>query len=184
MSQRVSALFANREDAERAVAALLDHGVDREEISMVARGPFRVEGEEPAAETALTATSPADAAAGAAMGAATGAALGLLGMTLLILPGIATVAAAGPIAAALAAGAGAAAGAIAGGVYGSLRDLGMDEVPARAYETSILGGSTLVSVRTTEMLTEEIQAIFAKYNTSDITTGLLPDPNPDNPAIL
>jgi hypothetical protein len=37
MSERVSALFAVPEDAERAAAALLDHGGDREEISTAPR---------------------------------------------------------------------------------------------------------------------------------------------------
>jgi hypothetical protein len=186
MSERVSALFAVREDAERAVAALVDHGVDREEISIVARGPIKVEGEEPAADTTMTLTSPGDAAVGALAGAGVGATLGLIGMMLLVIPGVGPIAAAGPITAALAAGTGvsAAAGAVAGGVYGALRDLGVDDAPARVYETSILTGSTLVSVRSDALATLEIEEILAKYGASQMTTGILPDPDPNNPDIL
>lgn len=186
MSERVSALFAVPEDAERAAAALLDHGGDREEISIVARGPIRVESDDPVDSTSVTVTSPADVATGAAVGAGAGAALGLLGMMLFVIPGVGPIAAAGSIAAALAAGAGAsaAAGAVAGGVYGALRDLGVSEGPARVYETNILAGSTLVSVRTDALLTSEIQEVFEKYHASEITTGLLPDADPNNPRIL
>jgi hypothetical protein len=186
MSERISGLFAVREDAEQAVGALMDRRVDREEISLVTRGGDHIEGDEPAADTTMTATTPADARAGAGVGAGVGAALGLLGMVLLIVPGIGPVAAAGPIAAALAAGtaAGAAAGAIAGGVYGSLRDLGVDEGSARVYESGILAGSTLVSVRSEAMTTAEIEAILTKYGASEITVGLLPDPDPENVGIL
>jgi hypothetical protein len=186
MSERVSALFAVPEDAERAAAALIDHGVDREAISMVARGPIRVESDEPAEATSVTVTSPADVATGAAVGAGVGAALGLVGTMLFIIPGVGPIMAAGAIAAALAAGAGvsAAAGAVAGGVYGALRDLGVSEGPARVYETSILTGSTLVSVRTEALLTADIQEIFEKYGAAELTTGLLPDADPNNPRIL
>jgi hypothetical protein len=60
MSERVTALFPTRDDAERAAAALMDHGVTREEISLLARGPIRGEVPDPADPKALTYTSDAD----------------------------------------------------------------------------------------------------------------------------
>jgi hypothetical protein len=191
MSQRVSALFASRDDAERAAAALMDHGVDREEIAMVARGPAKPGtreaggGEDPADPGSVTVTSPGDMAAGAAMGAGVGAIVGLLGTMALVLPGIGPLVAAGPLAAALAAGTGlsAAAGAVVGGVYGALVDLGIEETAARRYEAGVVGGLTLLSVRTNALTTGEIEELFAKYNATDITVGLLPDPDPSTPGI-
>jgi hypothetical protein len=185
MSQRVSALFASRDDAERAAAALMDHGVDREEIAMVARGPVKEVGEDPSDPGSVTVTSPGDVAAGAAMGAGVGAVVGLLGTMALVLPGIGPLVAAGPLAAALAAGTGlsAAAGAVVGGVYGALVDLGIEETAAQRYEAGIVGGRTLLSVRTDALTTSEIEELFAKYNATDITVGLLPDPDPHTPGI-
>lgn len=186
MSQRVSALFLAHDEAERAAAALMDNGVDREEIALVARGPIKVEGEEPSASGAVTVTSPGDVAAGALAGAGVGAAVGLLGTLALVLPGLGPLIAAGPIAAALAAGTGAtaAAGAVAGGVYGALRDMGVEDDSARHLETGVLGGRTLLSVRTDALTTGEIEAIFQKYAATDIVAGVLPDPDPNNPNIV
>jgi hypothetical protein len=186
MSQRVSALFLAHEDARRAAAALIDHGVDREEIAMVARGPVKEVGEEPDAPDAVTVTSPGDAAAGAVAGAGIGAAVGLLGTMALVLPGVGPLIAAGPIAAALLAGTGAtaAAGAVAGGVYGALRDLGMEDAAARRFESGILGGRTLLSVRTDVLATEEIADLFRKYGAAAVAVGVLPDPDPTNPDIV
>ena len=60
----------------------------------------------------------------------------------------------------------------------------MPEEPARVYESNILAGATLVSVRTAALTTAEIRELFLKYNASEITTGILPDPDPNNPHIL
>src|SRR5437764_1107095 len=101
MSERVTALFPTRDDAERAAAALMDHGVSREEISLLARGPIRGEVPEPAASDVLTYTSDADVKAGAAAGAGVGGALGLLTTAaVLTIPGVGPVLAGGALAAA------------------------------------------------------------------------------------
>lgn len=105
MSQRVTALFPTRDDAERAASALMDHGVTREEISLLARGPIRGVVPDPADPKALTYTSDADVAAGAAAGAGVGGVLGLLATAaMLVVPGLGPVVAAGTLAAALATG--------------------------------------------------------------------------------
>lgn len=187
MSQRVSALFPTRDDAERAAAALIDHGVSREEISLLARGPIRGEVPEPASPAEITYTSDADVKAGAAAGAGIGGVIGLLATaTALAMPGLGPVYAAGTIAAALATGSamGGVAGALVGGVYGALRDLGMGESDAQRFERGIQAGATLVSVRTLAMSTADIQAEFVKYNASDIVVGVLPDPDPASTQIV
>lgn len=187
MSERVSALFPTRDDAERAAAALMDRGVSRDEISLLSRGPIRGEVPDPAAPSALTYTSDADVKAGAAAGAGVGGLLGLLATAaVLTVPGLGPVFAAGTMAAALATGTamGGVAGAIAGGVYGALRDLGMGESDAQRFERGVQAGETLVSVHTMALPTAEIQADFAKYNASDIVVGVLPDPDPRNTRIV
>jgi hypothetical protein len=187
MAERLTALFPTRDDAQRAAAALMDHGVDREEISILARGPIRGEVPEPADPKALTYTSDADVRAGAAAGAGVGGVLGLLATAAaLTVPGVGPIFAAGTIAAALATGTamGGVAGAIAGGVYGALRDLGMGESDAQRFERGVHAGSTLVSVHTMAMTTAEVEAEFAKYNATDIVTGVLPDPNPRSTRIV
>jgi hypothetical protein len=187
MSERVTALFPTRDDAERAAAALMDHGVTREEISLLARGPIRGEVPEPADPKALTYTSDADVKAGAAAGAGVGGLIGLAATAaLLVVPGLGPVFAAGTFAAALATGTamGGVAGAIAGGVYGALLDLGMDESDAQRFERGVKAGLTLVSVHTMALSSAEIQAEFAKYNASDIVVGLLPDPDPRSAQLV
>jgi hypothetical protein len=81
------------------------------------------------------------------------------------------------MAAALATGTaiGGVAGAVAGGVYGALRDLGMAESDAQRFERGVQAGLTLVSVHTMVMPTAAIQAVFTKYNASDIVACVLPD---------
>jgi hypothetical protein len=187
MSQRVTALFPTRDDAERAAAALLDHGVSREEISLLARGPIRGEVPEPSDPKAFTYTSDADVAAGAAAGAGVGGILGLLATSaMLIVPGLGPVVGAGALFAALATGTaiGGVAGGLAGGVYGALRDLGMGESEAQRFERGIQAGLTLVSVHTPALATAEIQAEFTKYNATDILVGVLPDPDPRSTTLV
>jgi hypothetical protein len=187
MAERVTALFPTRDDAERAAAALLDHGVDREEMSILARGPIRGEVPEPADPQAVTYTSDADVKAGAAAGAGVGSVLGLLATAVaLTVPGLGPVFAAGTLAAALATGTamGGVAGAIAGGVYGALRDLGMGESDAQRFERGVQAGATLVSVHTMAMRTADIREEFAKYNASDVVVGVLPDPDPTTTQLV
>jgi hypothetical protein len=187
MSERVTALFPTHEDAARAAAALMDHGVDRDEISILARGPIREPVPDPADPDAITYTSEADVKAGAAAGAGVGGVLGLLATAaVLAVPGIGAVYAAGTLAAALATGTamGGVAGAIAGGVYGALRDLGMGESDAQRFERGVHAGATLVSVHTMALTAAGIEAEFEKYNATDIVRGVLPDPDPTTTKIV
>src|SRR5262245_27223507 len=146
MAERVAAIFATREAAERAADALVGLGADQEHISMLSRGdegtvtttPAAYDRDEtdvmePAREVGdsgapMTTAEDDDVAAGAATGAAIGALAGLAaGALALMVPGFGLVLAAGPLAWALAGAAGtAAAGAVAGGIYGGLRDIGIE----------------------------------------------------------
>jgi hypothetical protein len=178
MAVTVTGLFASRDDAERAAAALMDHGVDREEISLVTRGEEaeraaerRDADERPTApHEGITTTTAGDAATGAAAGAGIGAALGLLaGAATLFVPGFGLITAAGPLAWALGGAVGtAAAGAVAGGVFGGLRDMGADDHAVRDYEEGLRQGSTFLSARSDEFSAAEMREILAKYNATSV----------------
>jgi len=177
MAQRVAAIFQSRDAAERAADALADLGADRGHISVIARGEDgqasataagHGEGNhmvEPAREVgdsgaALTTSEHGDTAKGAAIGAVAGLAAGLLALTV---PGIGLVLAAGPLAMAIAGGA------IAGGVYGSLRDIGIEEHHARAYESRIRGGHVLLTALVPDLDQQRVRDVLDNYDAEDIT---------------
>src|SRR3954468_2251919 len=96
--QRVAGVFRDRQDAQHAIQALRDAGIDPRRVSVIARDKERAR--DVAEDTG------AQAATGAATGAGIGAVLGgaagwLAGLGALAIPGIGPVVAAGPIAAAL-----------------------------------------------------------------------------------
>lgn len=174
MAVTVTGLFASRDDAERAAAALMDHGVDQEEISLVTRGEEPVLRDDGKPSTApqepITTTTAADAGAGAAAGVGVGAAVGLLaGAASLFVPGFGLVMAAGPLAWAIGGAVGtAAAGAAAGGVLGALRDMGADDQAVSDYEDAIRQGSTFLSARSDELSAADMRQILLKYNATSI----------------
>jgi uncharacterized protein YjbJ (UPF0337 family) len=189
MAERVAAVFHAREAAERAADALEDLGADRGHISMLARGDegsihstspavHRAHDDivEPAREVGdsgapLTTADDDDAAAGAATGAALGAVAGLAaGAIALMVPGFGLILAAGPLAWALGGAAGTvAAGAIAGGVYGGLRDIGIEDTPARGYEERIRGGDVLLTALIPSIAEDQILDVLAEYGAEDVS---------------
>jgi hypothetical protein len=93
----------------------------------------------------MASKAPEGAAAGATIGGVPGAvAAGLVSLGILVVPGVALVAA-GPVVAALA---GFGAGAAAGGVTGALIGLGVPEHKARFYNEAIETGGILLGVYT------------------------------------
>jgi hypothetical protein len=143
-------LFDTIRQAETAVRDLVDMGIPRENISVIAnnaRGEYTV-------DTGAGATTEG-AAAGAIGGTVVGGALGLLvGLGALAIPGIGPVLAVGPLAAAVGstaaaaggAAAGAGIGAAAGGLLGALVGAGVPEEEANYYTEGVRRGGTLVSV--------------------------------------
>jgi hypothetical protein len=136
----VVGLFDTYKDADRAVNALHDYGIEDRYISVVTRGEKEME------------HSGVSAGSGAATGAATGGLVGLLaGLSTLLVPGIGPVLATGTIASALAAtlgttAVGAGVGAAAGGILGALVDAGVSHADAEFYAEGIKRGGVLVSV--------------------------------------
>ncbi|CAA9500410.1 MAG: hypothetical protein AVDCRST_MAG44-727 [uncultured Sphingomonas sp.] len=146
MSDRIaSAVFDNREEAERALSELRSAGFREESVSIVGRS-----------ESGKVTDSSNDGdddgvnKSGAVKGALGGAAAGtLLGVAALAIPGVGPLAAAGAIAAGAvpeAAAIGAAVGATAGGVSGLLAKHGVSDEDSKYYESRINDGGIFVSV--------------------------------------
>jgi uncharacterized membrane protein len=153
----VVGLFDYYSNADKAVQALKDYGVDGNRISVVARDN-QTTSQDSAAVTGV--------AAGAATGAATGGLVGLLaGLSALIIPGIGPVIATGTLASALATtlgmtAIGAGVGAATGGLLGTLIDLGFPREDAEFYAEGVKRGGILVSVQTSPEEAEEISEIL------------------------
>jgi hypothetical protein len=174
MDKTIVALYDNVNDARDAVQELVDNGVPRDNISLVASNARGDVGE------VRTDTAPGEtsgAAEGAGVGAGIGAALGgvggiLVGLGALTIPGIGPVLAAGPLAAALGgvagAGAGAIAGGAAGGLIGALTDMGVNEDQAGYYAEGVRRGGTLLTIRTDEHMTSRAVDIMDRHHPVDI----------------
>jgi uncharacterized membrane protein len=182
MKTTVTALYDNATDAHATVRDLVDDGVRRDNISLVASdaaGEYvDYHGEDLPAD---------DTIGGAAAGAMLGGIGGLLvGLAALAIPGIGPIVAAGPIAAALT---GAGIGALTGGLLGALIDLGVDEDSAAYYAEGIRRGGTLVTVHVDEGIAERVADIMERHDPVDLErrvsywreqgwTGYDPDADP------
>jgi hypothetical protein len=174
MSRTVVALYDDFATANAAVRELVDNGITRDDISLLASD----ESGEYGRYVKTDATTDTSATAqGAGVGAGIGAVIGglgglLLGLGALTIPGIGPVLAAGPLAAALTglagAGAGAVAGGLTGGLIGALVDMGVPEDTAQYYAEGIRRGGTLVSVRTDDTMTDRAVDILNRHDPIDI----------------
>lgn len=181
MRQIIHASYMNPDDAARAVAALMDHGVRHDDISVYVKNrpanwdePASTSGTEviKTAETGLTTTTAQDAAAGGLKGAGVGLGVGILaGLASIAIPGAGLVIGGGALATAVAGAlATTAAGAVAGGVYGYLSDQGVNEEAVHRIHSNIEAGGALVSVNapSSSMNHEQIEAILAKYEPNEV----------------
>ena len=146
-SNTLSAVFDNRDDAQRAVADLRSAGVSEGAISIVGR-PDENSGD--SANDGDTGHGMGSIAASVAGGGVVGA---VLGVAALAIPGVGPLAAAGAIAASAiptAAGVGAAVGATTGAIARMLSDHDVDGADAEYFEEHITRGGTFVSVSSGE----------------------------------
>lgn len=161
----VVALFDNLSDAQRVVRELVDEGIDRDRISLIAGDPDRRYAGDLERGTAATREAD-DSTEGAATGAVIGGLGGaLIGIGALAIPGIGPVVAAGPLIAGLI---GAGVGAAVGGLVGALIDAGVPEDYADYYAEGVRRGSTLVAVEAEEAAADRIVRIFSRYNPVNI----------------
>jgi uncharacterized membrane protein len=163
----VVGLYDRIDDAYRAVDALVQAGVSRDQIGIVARD---VEGKYARYLKTDKSFENQDVSEGAAAGASAGAVVGglgglLAGLGALLIPGIGPVIAAGPLVGALA---GAGIGAAAGGVLGALIDLGIPEETAHVYAEGVRRGGTLVYASVDESKANKVAEIMNRFNPVDI----------------
>jgi hypothetical protein len=136
----VYGIYPNRPMVEKAVKELKDAGFRNADISVLfpesgGTKEFAIEKETKAPEGVTT---------GAGTGAIVGGALGwLMGIGLLVIPGLGPFIAAGPIMAALA---GVGAAGLVGGIAGALIGMGIPEYEANRYEGRIKKGGILLSI--------------------------------------
>jgi len=167
MAKTVVGLMDNAEQAHQVVDELIDCGIDRNDIGLMAQNNPAATDE----DYDQSATPESDTTSGALKGAGAGAALGgiaglALGLSSLAIPGLGPVIAAGPIAAALA---GAGVGAVAGGLVGALTHMGVPEEEAHYYAEGVRRGGTLVTVRTeNDAMAETAADIMREFGAVDI----------------
>jgi hypothetical protein len=152
MKNRVTAVFANRRDAEQAVDWLRSQGVPNDNISVLAQ-----QTEDTAAMAERTGAERvdddpgSDMARGAGTGLAAGAGVGLLfGLAAAAIPGVGPFITAGALVNALGVtGGAAAAGAIVGGtsgaIAGALSKWGLDQADANYYGSEVERGGVFVA---------------------------------------
>jgi hypothetical protein len=165
-TRTIAHLYDTRSDAERVTNELEAAGIPRDDISVVAHD--RDDGTW-SDEVADKSDTHSDTASGAGTGATAGAVLGggvglLAGLGALAIPGIGPVVAAGWLVATLA---GAGVGAAAGGLVGSLTGAGVSERQAHVYAEGVRRGGTLVTVRTTDTMATQVEAIMTAHNAAD-----------------
>jgi len=164
MTQTLTGLFDQYDDARRAVQDLEAAGVPHRDISIVANN---ARGVHPG-----TAAAADDAGTGAGIGAAVGGVGGLLaGLGLLAIPGLGPVVAAGWLAsAAVGAVGGAAIGGAAGGLVGALTHAGVPEEDAHVYAEGVRRGGTLVTAKVADELAPTARPILSDDRSVDLSS--------------
>ena len=175
MSKTVVGLFDDFQDAQNVVRDLTTAGFGRESISIAAnKTASGYTGDGSDFGTGGTNTMAAANAAGkdATVGTGIGGVLGLVvGLGLLVIPGVGPVLAAGPIAVALGMGAaGAGIGAVAGGLIGGLTHLGVPKEHAEYYAEGVRRGGTLVTVDAPDAQAQQAVDIMNGNGAVDIDT--------------
>ena len=159
----ITGLFKSRVAAEAAVDAIIKRGYSRDDISVLMSDATKHK------EFALeTKTHVADGAGiGGAVGGTVGAVLATLVAvgTIVAIPPLGALVAAGPIIAAMA---GAGAGAATGGLVGALVGAGIPEHRARVYDAGLRAGGILLGVETksgedADKLEELLEALGAEH---------------------
>ncbi len=178
MQKTIVALYDDAHHAQQAVKDLVDKGIPRDQISLMASNSRGEIGDMPRTTTGQD-MPVSGTAEGAGVGAGIGAAMGgigglLVGLGALVIPGIGPVLAAGPLAAALGgvagAGAGAIAGGAAGGILGALTDIGVNDEQAGYYAEGIRRGGTLLTVQTEDNRASQAVDVMNLHEPVDVRT--------------
>jgi hypothetical protein len=161
MTETLFASFININDAERAMGALLDHGVRPKDISLVAHEShsdrlesysaskdLKLDELKDNATNGITTTTTSDAESGALDGATIGLGVGVVAaLASIFLPGIGLILGGGALALALSGAAGATGvGAVGGGVYGFLCDQGISDPHLTTYQETFVAGGAIMGI--------------------------------------
>ena len=167
MTQTLTGLFDQYDDARRAVQDLEAAGVPHRDVSIVANNAAGTH-----SANANASEAGEDAGKGAGIGAAVGGVGGLLaGLGLLAIPGLGPVVAAGWLAStALGAVGGAAIGGAAGGLVGALTHAGVPEEDAHVYAEGVRRGGTLVTAKVEEDLVPTARRILSDDRSVDLAS--------------
>jgi uncharacterized membrane protein len=157
----ICGLFERYEDASRALERLNELGYGRDHISVIA--PEKMVKDKLTGEFG---NSEDTAKSGAVIGGVAGL---LLGVGMILVPGVGPILGAGALATALGSTAvGAGLGAAAGSLRGALAEMGVPEAEAVAYEEGVHKGGILVTVITEGDRIQEVKETFKTYNTVDL----------------
>jgi uncharacterized membrane protein len=157
MTRTISGLFDNAMDVQNVVRELVNSGISRDNINVIASDAA---GEY--AEYHGTPIPADDTLEGVATGTLLGGLGGfVVGLAALAIPGVGPILAAGPIASALV---GAGIGAVTGGLIGALVDLGLDEDEAEYYAEGVRRGSTLVTATVPDNMADRALSILNRYS--------------------
>lgn len=144
----MTAMFRDRESAERAYNELRARGYDKDEINVIMSDEARdrhFAGDDDVKDSELGNKSLEGTGAGSAIGGTLGAIVGAVAAigTSVAIPGLGLVVA-GPLAAGLA---GAGAGGLTGGLIGALIGAGIPEERAKVYETGVKEGNIVLGFK-------------------------------------
>jgi hypothetical protein len=156
VAKTIVGLYDTFDHARGAVEGLVDVGVDRERISLVAHDPDEQYSTPYAVRDPDADLSEEGAVGGGAAGAILGGIVGLA---------VAPFFAFGPLAGALiGGGVGAASGGLAGGLVGA----GLEERDAQVYAEGVRRGGTLVMVDASDEMTDDTVRVMNQHNPVDI----------------
>jgi hypothetical protein len=157
--QTITKVYQNYEDALHAVRELEGIGIPTSDISLLVSKDVIPGYDQTQSDEDINNES--EAGPGAGMGAVIGGAAGLLtGLGLLTIPGLGPVVAAGWLATTAL---GAVAGGAAGGIIGSLIDAGVPEDHAHVYTEAVRRGGTMVTVKTQDKNTPQVQKVLSNF---------------------
>lgn len=158
MATMVIGLYDEIRQAREAAEDLRENGFSLDDMSLVSRHSEQAgepaEGEDPGPIK--------KAAESAGEGVVLGGLAGLLmGATMLALPGVGPILAAGPFAVTMG-------GALAGGIAGSLRGSGVPRREAGLYAEAVKCGGTLLTIATSDENADRAAAIMDRHNPVDL----------------
>lgn len=174
-TSNIVSVFDTMEQAQAAVRDLVDAGISRSDISLVANdrsgkyaGTTRTGDSDAGYDTGTGAKTVDGTSVGenVAVGTGVGALGGLLiGLGALAIPGVGPIIAAGPLAATLG---GALSGALGGGLIGALKDAGVPDDDAGFYAEHVRRGGVIVTVSADEATGDRVRDILDRHDPIDI----------------